>query len=119
MAVDGDARVTQAVELLRKAGLLDLLIRGSGEAGRLMRKESAGVAVVVQGGEVKDSGAPSTAPRTRGEEKAWPRMARPTPARDVNSAAARRPSMTSAAHRVREQGTASGQEHHFTHWQFV
>ncbi|KAJ1180649.1 hypothetical protein NDU88_005869 [Pleurodeles waltl] len=44
----------------------------------------------------KDSGVPDTSPRLRGEEKMWPRMASQTPAMDVNIAAARRPSMTSA-----------------------
>ncbi|KAJ1169863.1 hypothetical protein NDU88_001751 [Pleurodeles waltl] len=67
----GDARVAQAVDLLREAGQLDLLVDGTGDPGRLMRKASAVVAVAVQvcaplrhphamGKEVSDQGRSST-----------------------------------------------------------
>ncbi|KAJ1169212.1 hypothetical protein NDU88_001118 [Pleurodeles waltl] len=48
MAVKGDAQVAQAMELLREAGRLDLLIRSFGYAGHPMRKVSAEVAAGVR-----------------------------------------------------------------------
>ncbi|KAJ1152615.1 hypothetical protein NDU88_005390 [Pleurodeles waltl] len=48
MALIGDDRVAQAVELLREARRLDLLVGGDGDAGLPMRTASVGVAAALQ-----------------------------------------------------------------------
>ncbi|KAJ1172657.1 hypothetical protein NDU88_004501 [Pleurodeles waltl] len=132
MSSIGHDRVAQAVELLREAGCLDLLVRSTGDVGCETHRASEAVAVqacaplpcpfaigrhTLERYGNRDLEVPGTAPRPREEEKVLPCTARQTPTRDINITAARRPSPTSAAHQAREHVTAPGKEQHDRPWQ--